>query len=259
MKKYKDQISLAIILLISSILLYTINYMMFHDIHHILVFLTEDLAFIPIEILIVTLIIDKFIERREKRKLFQKLNMLIGVFFNEVGEEMLRLFINADPNVDKIRNKLIVTNGWKDEDYKKIKEITKSYEYKIISKKIYLDNIEALLCNNKEFFIKLLENPILLEHETFTELLQALFHLYGEVITRRRTPHLIEQDIQHIGGDVERAYALLAYEWVIYMQYLQNEYPYLFYTAMIHNPYDNRDSEEIEKTIMKLKKKNIKK
>lgn len=79
---------------------------------------------------------------------------------------------------------------------------------------------------------------------------KALFHLYGEVITRRRITYLSYQDIV---GDIERAYALLAYEWVIYMKYLQNEYPYLFYTALIHNPCDDREREEIEKSVTKHK------
>lgn len=258
MKKYKDQIVLVIILLLSSLILYTINYMMFHDIHHILMFFTEDLAFIPIEILIVTLIIDRIIERREKRKLLEKLNMVIGVFFNEVGEEFLGIFVNADPNIERIRDKFIVTDDWKEYDYIKIKNIIKSYEHKVDIKKINLDNVETLLCDKKEFFIKLLENPILLEHEAFTELLQAFFHLYGEVITRRRIPYLIDQDIGHITGDIERAYALLAYEWVIYMKYLQNEYPYLFYTALIHNPYDDREREEIERSVRKYQMEKLK-
>ncbi len=42
------------------------------------------------------MVIDRILEKREKGHLIEKLNMLVGLFFSEVGLEMLRAFADAD-------------------------------------------------------------------------------------------------------------------------------------------------------------------
>lgn len=249
MKKRKEQITLAILLLVASTLLYLLNYAIFKDAHHIFMFLTEDLAFIPIEVLVVTLIIDRLLENREKEHRIDKLNILIGLFFDEFGNELLKEFVTYDNNIEGIRGRFILNNNVKNDKYKDIKKLAKSYDYKIEKNKINLEKIEGILVSKKDELIKLLENPVLLEHETFTDLLQALFHVYNEITTRKKLHTLTNSDEQHIKGDLERVYKLLSYEWIIYMEYLQREYPYLFRTAQINNPYDHRGQDEIENSI----------
>ncbi|MFD3157800.1 hypothetical protein ACFIJ5_13170 [Haloimpatiens sp. FM7330] len=256
MKKRKDQIILGIILLITSALLYALNYAIFRDVHHIFMFMTEDLAFIPIEILVVTLIIDRLIEHREKKNMFNKLNMIIGIFFDEIGNDVLKIFTKVDPNIEKTRRQYIINNKWMDGDYKKILKDAKDYVYRINIKDIDLKEFTELIWRKRDFFIRLLQNQVLLEHETFTELLQAMIHLQDELKNRRKFGELTKEDIEHLRHDMERVYGFLSYEWLVYMRYLQNEYPYLFMTALINNPYDNRESKEIEENIRKLQLKN---
>ncbi|MFA5416062.1 MAG: hypothetical protein WC295_11250, partial [Methanoregula sp.] len=68
-----------------SVLIYAAHYLIFQDDHHLFIFFLGDLAFIPIEVLIVTLIIDQLLAAREKRQRLEKLNMVIGMFFSSVG------------------------------------------------------------------------------------------------------------------------------------------------------------------------------
>jgi len=86
----------------------------------------------------------------------------------------------------------------------------------------------------------------LLEHETFTELLRAVFHLTEELEQRNDLRHLSRADYEHLELDTERAYKLLIYEWLQYMEYLMNEYPYLFSLALRTNPFDPSAKVEIE-------------
>jgi hypothetical protein len=85
-----------------------------------------------------------------------------------------------------------------------------------------------------------------LEHETFTELLRAVFHLTEELEQRNDLRHLSRADYEHLELDTERAYKLLIYEWLQYMEYLMNEYPYLFSLALRTNPFDPSAKVEIE-------------
>ena len=88
----------------------------------------------------------------------------------------------------------------------------------------------------------MLENPTLLEHESFTELLRAVFHLLEELVSRDTLSDLPDTDIDHLSGDIGRVYGLLVGEWLDYMQHLKNNYPYLFSLSMRTNPFDTSTS-----------------
>jgi len=78
----------------------------------------------------------------------------------------------------------------------------------------------------------------LLENEAFTELLRASFHLNDELLNRKDLKNLPASDLQHLGGDLKRVYALLVRHWLTYLKHLKENYPYLFSLAMRTNPFD---------------------
>ena len=57
----------GLFLVILSVLIYGVHYLTFEDPHHIFIFFISDIAFIPIEVLIVTLIIHKLLNQRKRR------------------------------------------------------------------------------------------------------------------------------------------------------------------------------------------------
>jgi hypothetical protein len=86
--------------------------------------------------------------------------------------------------------------------------------------------------------LAMLENPYLIEHDTFTELMQALFHVTEELRVRDRLVDLPDTDYAHLSGDINRVYGFLIREWLVYIQHLKANYPYLFSLAMRTNPFD---------------------
>lgn len=46
----------------------------------------------------------------------------------------------------------------------------------------------------------------------------------------------------HLNGDLKRAYAAIAVEWLDHVQHLQKQYPYLFSLAVRRNPLDTNAS-----------------
>lgn len=90
--------------------------------------------------------------------------------------------------------------------------------------------------------LRLLENPNLLEHEKFTELLRAVFHFTEELEERVDLNELPETDKMHLSGDIKRAYVHLVNQWIDYMKYLKDNYPYLFSLAIRINPFDKEAS-----------------
>lgn len=80
--------------------------------------------------------------------------------------------------------------------------------------------------------ISMLENSNLSEHDSFTDMLWSVFHLADELQNRGAPEYLTEDDLQHMAADILRAYKMLIVEWVYYIKYLKNEYPYLYNSAV---------------------------
>jgi hypothetical protein len=93
--------------------------------------------------------------------------------------------------------------------------------------------------------LDLLGNPSLLEHDEFTDLLWAVSHLTEELGARRSLTGLSAADLEHLSGDIKRAYGLLLREWVVYMRHLKEDYPYLFSLAVRMNPLNAEARAEI--------------
>jgi len=127
------QILLGISLIALSAVIYFIHYYIFRDAHHIFLYLIGDIAFVFIEVLMVTLVLHKLLNLREKKEMLNKLNMVIGAFFSEVGGELLRLFLGSDTKHDEIACKLLLKNETFEKDFLKI---TKS--------KIFFNNTFAI-------------------------------------------------------------------------------------------------------------------
>jgi len=240
------QVLLGLSLIALSALVYFIHYLIFRDAHHIFIYLIGDIAFVFLEVLLVTLILHQLLRYREKKAMLNKLNMVIGAFFSEVGGELLKIFINFDTKSSEITQDLIITNESFEKDFLKICKNVENHTYNIDSKRGDLENVRNFLKEKRKFLLNLLENSNLLEHESFTNLLWAVFHLTEELTLRKNLNELPETDYQHLEGDMKRAYHLLIIEWLNYMKHLKTDYPYLFSLAVRTNPFDENASVEVK-------------
>jgi len=246
MKRFGWQILLGSAFIVLSAIFYLIHYAIFRDSHHIFLYLIGDIAFLPVQVLLVTLIIDQLLSAREKRAMLKKMNMVIGAFFSEVGTQLLRSFYDFASHEDQIRKDLFENNDWSNRTFSKINKQLKSYDYRIESQKSDLESLKNFLLEKRDFLLGLLENPNLLEHESFTELLWAVFHLTEELAFRPGLKQLPERDCGHLSGDIKRAYVLLISEWLAYMKHLRDDYPYLFSLAVRMNPFNPHASPIVE-------------
>jgi hypothetical protein len=238
MRRLNWQVLLGLSLILLSAVVYFIHYVIFRDVHHIFIYLIGDIAFVFIEVLLVTLIIHQVLSMREKRSILEKLNMVIGAFFSEVGTELLNRFSGFDPHSDEIRKDLILAADWSDKEFAAAGNRVRNYEYTLEPQKEDLEAMKSFLVARRNFLLRLLENPNLLEHESFTKLLWAVFHLTEELAHRIDLAGVPASDYEHLAGDMKRAYVLLISEWLAYMRHLRDNYPYLFSLAMRTNPFD---------------------
>lgn len=242
MSDKKWTLTLAVILIALSVALYILHFVLFHDLQHIEIYLLGDLAFLPIEVLLVTLILHQLLERRDRQMKLEKLNMVIGTFFSTVGTDLLTYFSDHDPGMPDLRKDLLISESWLEEDFTRVSATLSEYSCKVVFTEIALPWLRAFLVAREDFLVRLLENPMLLEHESFTQLLQGVFHLTDELKHRKDLTLLPENDQLHLTGDICRAYRLLIIQWLEYMHYLKMHYPYLFSFAVRTNPFDEQAS-----------------
>ena len=245
MKNISWQLVLGLVLIALSAIVYFIHYLFFHDAHHIFIYLVGDVAFVFIEVLLVTMVIHQLLAQREKRAKLEKMNMVIGTFYSEIGTVLLDLFVKFDTNVKRIRNDLSAAKNLNTKEFSLLSKQLQSHATTINSSPEDLEKLKDFLCGKRDFLIRLLENPILLEHASFTNLLWAIFHLGDELAHRRNLKKITKKDHEHINGDIRRAYLALLSEWTNYMTHLKDNYPYLFSLAIRTNPFDQEARPEV--------------
>jgi len=241
-KKISWQIYLGFFLITASLLLYGAHYYLFHDSHHIFIYLLGDIAFVPIEVLLVTLIIHRVLNAREKRSLLHKLNMVIGTFFSEVGSELIGLLLEFDHHANQIADQMVGISKLSNRELAHIHYYLKNHTVGIDSERSDLSRLKSYLLKKRPFLLDLLGNPNLLEHDSFTNLLWSVFHLTEELGHRQDFKKLPKSDFNHLTGDLRRVYMFLISEWLDYIQHLKNQYPYLFSLAVRINPFQSKRS-----------------
>jgi hypothetical protein len=225
-----------------SVLLYFLHYSIFEDPHHIFIFLLGDLAFLPLEVFLVVIVIERIIARREKQTLMNKLNMVIGAFFSEVGNHLLLDLVACLEKGKELYKELLFDSSWTHKQYiKAIAFAPRVVELSDLSH-IDLEELKAILVEKRNFLLTLLENPNLLEHERFTDLLWATFHLTEELEARESMEDLPPPDLEHIRNDIRRVHRYLVAEWIYYAEHLQSNYPFLFSLVVRTNPFKEQAS-----------------
>jgi len=234
---------ISMILIACSAATYFIHYLIFHDVRHIFIYTTGDFAFMFIDILVVIIVIERLLSQREKRALMNKLNMAIGTFFSEVGLVLLKKFSTFVANASDLEKQLVIKPSWTKKDYEKAISASRQFSYDIEIDKPALQDLQEFLLQKRNFLLQLLENPNLLEHERFTDVLWAVFHLAEELAFRGdRINKLPSADYDHLRGDLKRAYSLVVSEWIAHVQHLRASYPFLFSLAARINPFSPNPS-----------------
>ncbi|MGL5151231.1 MAG: hypothetical protein ACRC7N_11735, partial [Clostridium sp.] len=229
MKKVKYYMLISLWLILSSLLMFYIHYKLFGQLENTIYYSLMSICIIPINILCVTIVFEKLMERQRRIERIGKINMLVGLFFSDVGYDLLKIFSEADKDLHKL--KINHTN------LKESKETLKNHPHNIVWENINFHTLQTTVIESHDILSKLLCNENILEHETFTDILMALMHLRDELILIKYR-ETSEYDICHIKGDATRVYVALTTQWIEYLEHLRINYPYMYNGAVKISPFN---------------------
>jgi hypothetical protein len=235
MKTKRSEIILIAGLTLLSIFIYLIQNAIFHNPHDTVYYLLGDLAFIPVQVIVVTLVIDKLVNYVEKKNNAKRINVIISSFFTESGTELMSAMSRFSRNQEDLC-KILSADDFSKNISLKLKKQLKAFPYDIYADPAELAEMKSRMSAHKPYMLRMLENTNLMEHDSFTDMLWSVFHVADELDTRN-LGKLSKADIDHISYDILRAYSALNLEWIGYMDYLEREYPYLFVLAIRKSPF----------------------
>lgn len=181
---------------------------------------------------------EMLISRREKAARDLKLYMVEGIFFSELGSDLLHLLTQGDPGRGELSQELRVKADWSPADFNRLAERLVAYDYQVRAELVDLAGVRKLLAAKTGLLLRLLENPLIADDGGFSECLRAVFHLKDELYHRRRLGELPASDTAHLAGDLKRVYRQLVMRWLTYTGHLSQRHPYLFSLAVRLNPFD---------------------
>jgi len=241
MRLRRWQVEIAATLIVAAIVVYALRWYLFPSgaFHReMLRYLVDDIAFLFIQVLLVSMLIDGLMQRRQRETMLDKLNMIVGAFFSECGTDVLGRIARLDRELDDVREDLLARTAWTAKDYERAKQAFRAHKPVIELSGGDLAALRVRLDQEKTYLLSLLGNQALLEHQAFTDLLWAVTHLAEELHARGDFDYLPRADRAHLVADVKRAYTLLGVLWIDYLRHLQTQYPFLFSLAVRTNPLD---------------------
>lgn len=222
----KKNIIIISVLLAISACIYGMQILIFKDVRNTEFYIFQDMAFIPISIAITTVVVGELLDINNKRDSRQKTRMLTSTFFSDIGFElmsMLALVSNIDEEL------LHTINDTELSESDKITAIKNSILTVNADMGIYTIISDVIIASKTDILI-LSSNPMLYDHEYFSDLLWELLHLMDEFRLRGDYVKLTPNDLTELNSDFAQVLELLLINWVVNAKYLKETYPNFYRT-----------------------------
>ena len=222
----KKNIIIISVLLAISACIYGMQILIFKDVRNTEFYIFQDMAFIPISIAITTVVVGELLDINNKRDSRQKTRMLTSTFFSDIGFElmsMLALVSNIDEEL------LHTINATELSEPDKITAIKNSGLTVNADIGIYTIISDVIIASKTDILI-LSSNPMLYDHEYFSDLLWELLHLMDEFRLRGDYVKLTPNDLTELNSDFAQVLELLLINWVVNAKYLKETYPSFYRT-----------------------------
>ena len=227
-KKYFNKWTIALGLLAISGIFFVGFWLVTGDFLYIGKYFYIHLAFLPIHALVLGLILDELIQMREKMERRKRLNMFLGIFFRQMGMDIMLNSLLLVKNRDELEESLLVEKSWRARHFRRARRDLAHLKLAMIPDREELANLLELMASREEDIIEMTRNPLMLEFESLYRCLLSLFHLIEETHYRGPVEALGEGAVEHLCQDVGKSLIRLSSLWLAYLEHLKSEHPVLF-------------------------------
>lgn len=235
--KKNSAVWIVVLLVFLSAGLYFLQYILFHDWRDTSFYMLQDWAFLPIQVALVTVIAGKIVSDIEKSSRLEKTRLLSSSFFGEMGNDLIWLMEPLAENRGKLEKTLAVHENWETRDFITAAKTIRNMEIPMHCDAKDFEQMKRFLEEKRMTLLVISSNPALLEHESFTDMLWAVFHFTDELEERNDMQKLAKEDRMHLDTDASRVLKWLLVNWIFYLEHLKKEYPYLYRLEAQKNPF----------------------
>ncbi|MGN8773192.1 hypothetical protein [Candidatus Weimeria sp. HCP3S3_B5] len=228
MEKSTRRVIVALIAV--SALIYAVQIAVFHDVRTTAFYFLQDMAFMPITIAIATIVVGEIISLREKRERLEKTQMLTSSFFTGIGAYLLKEIIRMT-DTDQFITEVVRGSSYDKRQEKEILDRIRKMDLTVHIDREGYDRIRQIIRENQTNIFIIASNPLVIEHEAFTDMLWGIFHLMDEYRLRGDWDDLSAQDIEHFDQDFERILRAMLINWVRDVRYLRENFPDFYAVA----------------------------
>jgi hypothetical protein len=176
-RRHKAEIWLSLAFALSSAALYGLQVLVFQSPRDSAFYFLQDLSFVPIQTILVTVVLSELLTGQEKRSAVNRMNIAVGIFFSEMGTELTKLCGAFDREPEKLAEQLLVTGHWSARDFAQARKDVLGRKLEIRASDSDLRVLQGFLSEKRPILLAPLENPNLLEHAELTDMLWAVSHL----------------------------------------------------------------------------------
>jgi hypothetical protein len=131
MKNTKQNLLMILLLVALSAGLYGLQVTIFQTFRDTSFYFLQDLAFLPLQVAIVTIVLGRVVSEWNKRERLKKINMAISAFFSEAGTEIMMKLTQLIENNDELKPGLTIGIGWTASEFSAALKVLKKAELKI--------------------------------------------------------------------------------------------------------------------------------
>ena len=126
--------------------------------------------------------VETMVNRQEAEARTRKINMVIGAFFSEAGVPLIKLVRSSIHDNEHLDSELKIEDAWTDQQFREAEQRLGTWNFDVDIRMVDIPAVHALLKDRRAFLVQLIQHPALFEHESFSDLLSAVFHLEEELI-----------------------------------------------------------------------------
>ncbi|WP_449246028.1 hypothetical protein [Desulfarculus baarsii] len=227
-----EKLLIAAGLVTLSTFLYVAHYFLFDSAHGPAYYADKvfsHIAFLPIHALVLGVIIDGMITFRERQGRKRRLNMFLGIFFRQLGADILAMASGLCQNRDELDAITVVHQQWGARDFRRARQGLAAFRPRMAADEKQVLALLDYLRQREGDILEMTRNPLVLEFEDLYHGLISLFHLIEEIHYRNSDQAFSPGELTHLAKDVGKSLKQLSHLWLIYLEHLKAEHPVLFH------------------------------